>query len=255
MDKNWAIQKEKEKQDKINELIKMLEDQGYLNSEDDLGKDIVEDIQAGKFHIAEMEIRIYANEDKDTEALLNFKEWIKAAFLPDLVQMENFSFNYQRYVDSEPMEFDGDILITDPCYITKCTEEQDDWEACEYGENMEAIGINHSMSRDTIYGDWGCTTFNTDTKEEMGNFCADSGMVGVFLLDELLEYDSEGVTEFLKEHPGLSTVIRNFKGTVQFIIKEFDDDFGVLYEVQVTGNGVNKETGEPINFYTSLAEL
>lgn len=37
MDKNWAIQKEKEKQDKINELIKMLEDQGYFNSEDELG--------------------------------------------------------------------------------------------------------------------------------------------------------------------------------------------------------------------------
>lgn len=254
MDKNWAIQKEKEKQDKINELIKMLEDQGYVNSEDELGRDIIEDIQAGKFHVVEIEVTFYANKDKDSDALFEFKKWICNTFSPKLKQLENFCFNYQRYVDSEPMEFDGDILITDPCYITKCTEEQNDWDVCEYGENMSILGINHSMSRDTLYGDWECTTFNTDTTEELGNFCADSGMVGVFLLNEVLDYNPE-FTELLKEHPGLSTVIRNFKGTVQFIIKEFEDGFGVWYELQVTGHGISKETGESINFYTSLAEL
>lgn len=254
MDKNWAIQKEKEKQDKIARLIKMLEDQGYFNSEDELGRDIIEDIQAGKFHVVEIEVTFYANKDKDSDALFEFKKWICNTFSQKLKQLENFCFNYQRYVDSEPMEFDGDILITDPCYITKCTEEQNDWDVCEYGENMSILGINHSMSRDTLYGDWECTTFNTDTTEELGNFCADSGMVGVFLLNEVLEYNPE-FTELLKEHPGLSTVIRNFKGTVQFIIKEFEDGFGVWYELQVTGHGINKETGESINFYTSLAEL
>ena len=254
MDRNWAIQKEKEKQDKINELIKMLEDQGYLNSEDELGKDIIEDIQAGKIHVVETEVRFYANKDKDSEALFEFKKWIYNTFFLKLKQIEDFCFNYQKYVDSEPMEFDGDILITDPCYITECTEEQNDWDVCEYGENMSILGINHSMSRDTLYGDWECTTFNTDTTEELGNFCSDSGMVGVFLLNEVLEYNPE-FTEILKEHPELSTVIRNFKGTVQFIIKEFEDDFGVWYELQVTGHGISKETGESINFYTSIAEL
>ena len=254
MDRNWAIQKEKEKQDKINELIKMLEDQGYFNSEDELGRNIIEDMQAGKFHAVETEAIFYANKDKDSDALFEFKKWIYSTFSRKLKQLENFCFNYQKYVDSEPMEFDGDILITDPCYITKCTEEQNDWDVCEYGENMSILGINHSMLRDTFYGDWECTTFNTDTTEELGNFCADSGMVGVFLLNEVLEYNPE-FTEFLKEHPGLSTVIRNFKGTVQFIIKEFEDGFGVWYELQVTGHGISKETGESINFYTSIAEL
>ena len=254
MDKNWAIQKEKEKQDKIARLIKMLEDQGYLNSEDELGRDIIEDIQTGKFHAVEIEVKFYANKNKNSNALFEFKKWIYNTFFPNLKQLENFCFDYQKYVDSEPMKFDGDILITDPCYITKCTEEQNDWDVCDYGENMSILGINQSMSRDTLYGDWECTTFNTDTQEEIGDFCADSGMVGVFLLDEVLKYNPD-FTELLKEHPGLSTVIRNFKGTVQFIIKEFEDDFGVWYELQVTGHGISKETGESINFYTSLAEL
>lgn len=254
MDKNWAIQKEKEKQDKIARLIKMLEDQGYFNGEDELGKDIIEDIQAGEFHTAETEVRFYANKNKDSNVLFEFKKWIYNTFFPNLKQLENFCFDYQKYVDSEPMEFDGDILITDPCYITKCTEEQNDWDVCDYGENMSILGINQSMSRDTLYGDCECTTYNTDTTEELGDFCIDSGMVGVFLLNEVLEYNPD-FTELLKEHPGLATVIRSFKGTVQFVVKEFEDDFGVLYEVQVTGNGVNKETGEVINFYTSQTEL
>ena len=255
MDKNWAIQKEKEKQDKINELIKMLEDQGYIDTGDDLGKYIVDDLRTGKkFRIVEIELNIYANENKDSGALRNFKEWVKCVFSPKIEQLENFCFNYQKYVDSESMEFDGDILITDPCYIAKCTEEQNDWDVCDYGENMSILGINHSMSRDTLYGDWECTTYNTDTKEELGNFCADSGMVGVFLLNEVLEYNPE-FTELLKEHPGLTTVIRNFKGTVQFIVKEFEDDLGVWYGLQVTGHGINKETGESINFYTTQTEL
>ena len=58
----------------------------------------------------------------------------------------------------------------------------DDWELCEYGENMEELGIHTYICRDTLYGDWLCTTFNTDTDEVLGSFCSDAGMVRVFLL-------------------------------------------------------------------------
>ena len=162
--------------------------------------------------------------------------------------------NYDRYLDSEPMQFDGDILITDPCYIMKesaidyssipsywdyisqhktvtrdgktyyrppihedypdCKdgksptliaeqnaynkakekwdgENMDDWQRCDYGDNMEIFGINHYITRDTIYGDWSCTVFNSDTKEPIGRFCADAGLVSVFALDEVIKYNPE----------------------------------------------------------------
>ena len=70
------------------------------------------------------------------------------------------------YLDSEKIELDGDIIITDPGYIV-CEENgisDNDWKLCEYGENMEALGIKKYLSADTLYGNWSCTTFNADTE-------------------------------------------------------------------------------------------
>jgi len=46
------------------------------------------------------------------------------------------------------------------------------------------------MTIDTLYGDWSCTAFNTDTKEEMGCFCADAGMVTAALLEDIKKIQS-----------------------------------------------------------------
>lgn len=40
-------------------------------------------------------------------------------------------YSYTRYLDSELTEFDGDIIITDPCYILK---EDSDWDKCSWGQ-------------------------------------------------------------------------------------------------------------------------
>lgn len=88
-----------------------------------------------------------------------------------------------------------DVIITDPCYFVKKnildTSYSTDWDKCDYGRNMEVLGFKIYLVSNTIYGDWSCTTFNTDTKEAIGEFCADAGLAGVFLLDEILEYNSD----------------------------------------------------------------
>lgn len=216
---------------------------------------------------------------------------------------------YAGYLDSEPKEFDGDIIITDPCYVCKRRDEStrpkwgdymkdsygeteedrqeagfyddyqklqmaqaewdkcnpDDWELSEYGYNMEALGVNTYMTRDTIYGDWSCTAYNTDTGDELGHFCADAGLVSVFLLEEILRYNPE--FNYHKDRPWTTAWIPNFKGTVRFIVERqegvYDEDTKWWkagdkwedYAVRVVGNGVNKLTGEPINFITSQTGL
>lgn len=175
---------------------------------------------------------------------------------------------YQRYLDSQPKFFEGDIIITDPCYITRepaTLEEEDDWRVCNYGDDMDALGLKTWMTRTTIYGDWSCHTFNVDTDEPIGQFCADAGLVGVFLLDEVLQYNPEYNDHIEKEWT--TTLIKDFKGTVQFIVNEHtgtweDDsefhkkgDTWVDYEVQVIGEGVNRITGEPIRFITKQTGL
>lgn len=121
------------------------------------------------------------------------------------------------------MEFKGDIIITDPCYICK----DGDWEKCGYGDNMEALGIKNYICRDTICGDWSCTTYNSKTREKIGEFCADSGMVAVFLLDEVLKYNPD--FDYHIERPWTTTLIKDFDGDIDF--KVVDD------EVKVVGNG------------------
>lgn len=128
----------------------------------------------------------------------------------------------------------GDILITDPCYWVK----DEDWGVMEWDNNFKKYGITESICRDTLYGDWSCTTFNIDTKEVLGEFCADSGMVCVCLLDEVKAYSGDTIDEYIKN--GCATVIHNFDGDIKFVI---ENDC-----LKVVGCG-------NINFFTSQTGL
>lgn len=160
----------------------------------------------------------------------------------------------------------------------------DDWRKCEYGEYMEALGINHYISKSTIYGDWSCTTWSTPRKDvevqieelnklcrdsweaeekygrdsiqskiyedkwvnaivdskRLGMFCADAGMVAVFLLDEVLQYNPD-FSKWLEGHDWCVTLIKGFDGEINYHI----DNDG---EAHIIGKG-------NINFYTTQTGL
>ena len=138
-----------------------------------------------------------------------------------------------RYQSTPEKEFDGDIIITDPCY--------------------------------TIYGDWGCTVFDSDTKKPLGRFCADAGLVSVLLLDEVLAYNPN--FNYHLERPWTTTIIPDFKGAIQIeVVRETgtyekDSEYwkaGETWEdylVRVVGHGVNKKTGKAINFISKQTSL
>lgn len=151
-------------------------------------------------------------------------------------------------------KFDGDIIITDPCYIMK----DDDWARSDYSDNMGILGIHNHITHSTLYGDWSCTTFNSDTGEEMGEFCADAGLVSVFLLDEVLKYNPE--FDYHINKPWTTTLIKDFQGTVEFVVVHTEGVYedttswhkkGEHWEddsLQLVGKGINKTTGKPLNF-------
>ena len=151
----------------------------------------------------------------------------------------------------------------------KESSKYDDWDKCDYGENMEVLGIHNYISESTIYGDWSCTTYQTEKEpkellesilrilndnleneaygdEELpipkvgkaiGGFCADAGLVGVFLLDEILAYNPEWKS-WIEEHSWCATIIKDFKGEVEYYIDKVDG------EAHIVGTG-------NINFYTA----
>ena len=169
------------------------------------------------------------------------------------------------------MKSKGTIRITDPCYIMRAEHHgttpitEDDWRACDCGQNMEVLGIKHYICESTIYGDWGCTTYKVDTDpvkiidiiaesyakgdceidfspvtSKIGNFCADAGLVSVFLLDEVRRYNPD-IDKWIKEHPWCVTTIEDFDGNVEYYIDKNSEA-----HIYGTGN---------INFFTTQTSL
>lgn len=125
--------------------------------------------------------------------------------------------HYNKMIEklSKPLHFENKtIIITDPCYVLEGLDEKD------YHKN----GITNYLTSDTFYGDWSCTTFNTDTKEVLGEFCADDGMVGVFDLDEV-RCNNLFVDSWFEEHKWCATIIPNFSGDVIFHVDEHKEKF------------------------------
>lgn len=160
--------------------------------------------------------------------------------------------------EDKVMEFNGDIIITDPCYLSvnMTNEERRNFD-CTCMINYGIIGIES----DTYYGDWDCSTFDrlsfdeNDCPKLIGNFCADSGMVCVADLRSVLRFNPKYDYHIKKDWT--ATLIRNFKGTVRIKIDLANggNEIYPAYSASVIGNGVNIKTGEPIEFYTRQTGL
>lgn len=164
------------------------------------------------------------------------------------------------------MKFKETIIITDPCYIMRAEHHgttpitEDDWAACDYGQNMEVLGIKHYICESTLCGDWACVTYKVDTDpveiidsmaeayangdyeidfsskvSKIGNFCADVSLVAVFLLDEVRKYNPD-IDKWIKGHLWCVTTIEDFDGNVEYYIDENSEA-----HIYGTGN---------INFFT-----
>ena len=72
------------------------------------------------------------------------------------------------------MRFKGTIVITDPCYLDsdmpKSSTSERWWDMVQYGENLEATGIDHYICESTLYGDWSCNTYK-GTFDEVKHVC------------------------------------------------------------------------------------
>jgi len=136
-----------------------------------------------------------------------------------------------------------DLIITDPCYIMN-ENNKDDWHKCEYGYNMEVLGFDPDsyVTSSTIYGDWSCSVFNTDTKEKIGGFCADAGLVSVFRLKDVLKYNPD--FDLHDNETWSTTWIKNFTGEVRI---NYDvDECGEIYcfvEGEGSVNFISRQTG------------
>lgn len=149
------------------------------------------------------------------------------------------------------MKFKGDIIITDPCYVIRRREDRDNIkilgfttfisESTLYG-NWSCKTLNLKNKNPKEFIDDVCNTYQESEKikglygklsskykeakekvrsktvnlEILGDFCADSGQVGVFLLDEVLRYNPEFINH--TDRPWTTTLIKNFNGDIEYYI-------------------------------------
>ena len=115
------------------------------------------------------------------------------------------------------IEFNGDIIIGDPCEMV--TSEQD-WEICEYGEHFERLGIEKFLWFE--YDECEPAVYD-DNNNRLGSFCTDSSVIAVMYLEDLLKYNNSFDQHIT--YPENWTVIHNFIGTV---CAETDDNNTVI---------------------------
>lgn len=144
------------------------------------------------------------------------------------------------------------LIITDPCYLDNVMNDKDKtdeireyWHKFVGGINgddcssrLERFGFTDNICCGTLYGDWSCTTYriaNVDfdiksikelkdlerfdkeeKKYEMGNFCADAGMVCVVDADELKKFNPN-FFEWAIFHKHCVTAINDFSGEIGII--------------------------------------
>lgn len=143
----------------------------------------------------------------------------------------------------ETFDVDGDIIITDPCYIDEF--------------------INPSHSRSTLYGDWGCSVWGFDPtvgnmpkegEKPFGEFCADSARVCVTVLGS---YARKKIENWLKGREWCATIIDGFKGKVEYIelveYVAYDGEWVEDRSLRIRGTGV--KDGKPYGFLTSQTSL
>lgn len=142
---------------------------------------------------------------------------------------------YPDYIENVgSKQFDEEAKLLDEADKKWRNENPDDWD--DFEGAMARAGITSYLYSRTYVGDWSCETVNSDNSEVIGQFCADSGEVGVFLLEDVMKYNPAFTCE---DNPHIATIVKDFDGYVNFEVGTDVYDTGI----KVIGMG-------NVNFFT-----
>lgn len=194
----------------------------------------------------------------DTTIMYHDADDFLGKLYPRTNDLENLilkNINNMQKFGNHIIEFNGDIIITDPCYLSHNLLDSEIWDNidADSGNEISKLGFTSYIWDTTLYGDWTCTVFEIDNSvinmspnkinnkyllRELGTFTADAGLVGVFYLNEVLKFNPNFV-DFIKQSPHSVTIIKQFKGSVHYQV--------VNKEVYLSGTGninfLTKQTG------------
>jgi hypothetical protein len=121
------------------------------------------------------------------------------------------------------MKFNGDIIVTDPCYLLDCDAAEE-----ESGKDWVVyIGKNcMSIISETGVGDISGGVFKKmpdGTEQKIGDFCVDAGLFGVFDLNSIKSMKHHKLEVLDKDW--CCTKIEGFVGEVTFEVDRQTENF------------------------------
>ena len=135
--------------------------------------------------------------------------------MPDCPIITDYNFDYQKDANlltpDEQKEYER--YSNDLEAYHQRIKERDDWQICNYGMEMNKIGFHNCITSPTYIGDWCWLVNDNITGQVLGQFSADSGMVGVFLMEEIINYDKT-LLDKLKRLQQCACIIENYTGTI-----------------------------------------
>lgn len=200
------------------------------------------------------------------------KEKLSDLHIEEFVSDLQVSEVLKKYQDGKPVCFSGDIILMDPIHLITHIEKKYGYESDKCGYDLKQFGIHTYTMFETICGDYSygiyqdesgdsCEEFKKKVLEEsvindalyepIGYFFAESGLAMVADYSQVSACVPE-ICELAEKENGYAYIIRNFKGAVQYAIKESTsidsegDDYHD-YEAEIIISGINKNTGENIN--------
>lgn len=195
----------------------------------------------GRIPENDAEVFYFIKENTETSSFNELQELLELPVYPFIQESKIAAIN-RDFVDKVPIAFNGDIVIAGSQCINKKN------------------GIGYFTTANTLCGgSCFCSIFSSnDIKDEdlyKEDFVPDAndiiGIVKVFSLISVLPLSYEGVKEWAEIHPDKACIIKNFCGTVQFIVRE--DSLG-RFNLFIVGKGINSKTGVPLNFSTKIQQ-
>lgn len=195
--------------------------------------------------------RMSYEEEKEKQALIE-EEIGKELSFEDFSEAHKLGLDTEKLTHQQLLD-EYNARCEHEEYSEKYTEEyrkrfskyDDTW------HSLSELGFTDYIKNSTYYGDWSCTTFETDENGEaikdkiLGNFCADGGEVAVLKLSEVLKYRPD--FNYHIEKPWTTTLIKNFTGDIwlkKTVVKDGNYTFVLLNVIgKGTTNFITKQTG------------
>lgn len=171
------------------------------------------------------------------------------SFVNDIPQktdiIENLGWDRNNLTISQILELNR----TENYYLKRISElaekkyEKTDWAKSECGTKMFKIGLENCIIKDTILENLHCTVYDSDTNDTIGEFCIESGKLGVFALDEVLKYNPD--FKLNADECKATALIKNFTGDIFFIEEEYENKENTVHVIgKGNFNFITKQTGE-----------